>query len=623
MVTRMLRRIDQHPSTWPGRAGTRPTKRRLRALALVACILLPQACRGPEPAPDTGTRLEQASVQVAHQLEAPVSRGAVACVERHAAAVGADILARGGNAVDATVATAFALAVTWPSAGNIAGGGLMVVRMADGTEVVIDYRETAPAAMTSEHFLDLEGRYDGDRALDPWACVGVPGSVRGLALAHERFGRLPWAELLEPAIGLARDGFETDEIFHRFLTDAAGQLAAVPASRKQFLDAAGRVPPVGSRLVQTDLANTLQTLADEGPDALYEGPLAHYIADTIQAGGGLLSAEDLAAYAPIVREPLRVPFAGHTLLAAPPPCSGGIAAGQILGMAERVALADEPRLSVAGLHLYAEAARRAFAERARWLGDPQGAMVPVGWLLAPRTLDDLAASIDPAAATRSARLGPPVHLPEPEHTTHISVVDGSGNAVSNTTTLEGSFGSRAVVAGTGILLNNQLRDFNRIPGTSTENGHIGTPANRADPGRRPLTSMTPVIVLRDDGAPVLLTGSPGGRTIINTVAQVTLDVIGRRETLVDAVHAPRVHHQWFPDQLRLEASGFPDAIRAGLEALGHDVVELAATPPLEGTLGAAHSIALDWDAGVLTAVGDPRRDGWAASPRPLGRTTDD
>ncbi len=572
------------------------------AVALVALLV---GCAGVGPA-----AVDVASVRVDHVVR---GEGAVACVDRHAAAVGAAVLARGGNAVDAAVATAFALAVTWPPAGNVGGGGMMVVAMADGTRVVVDARETAPAAFTRDAFLDGSGAYDASRAADPWLCVGVPGSVRGLGEAHARFGVLPWAQLVEPAVRLARDGFERDDLFVRFGEAAAPGLARVPASREVFLTADGSVPPAGTRLVQPALAETLATIAREGPDALHEGPLAEALAADVRAGGGLLTAEDLAAYRAVVREPLVFEVAGHTLLAAPPPSSGGVALAQILGQLERLGALDDDPATVPALHLYAEAARRAFAERARWLGDPAFTDVPVARLLAPSTLDALAASVDGAAATSSASLGPPLTADEPRDTTHLSVVDADGNAVAFTTTLEASYGSKAVSASTGVLLNNQLRDFNRIPGTTNAAGHIGTPANEAAPGKRPLTSMTPVVVLRD-GEVVLVTGSPGGRTIINTVAQVLLAVVGRGADVETAVLAARTHHAWFPDELVFEAGRLDPAVRAALEALGHHVVERADEEPLRGTQGAAHSVARDPATGVVTGVGDPRRDGWAGTP---------
>jgi gamma-glutamyltranspeptidase/glutathione hydrolase len=542
--------------------------------------------------------------------------GAVACADRLAATIGAQILARGGNAVDAAVGTALALAVTWPSAGNLGGGGVMIIAMADGTQVTVDARETAPAAFLEDAFLDEEGNYVPSRATDPWLCIGVPGSVAGLALAHERFGTLPWHELVAPAILLAQQGFDRGEMFHRILSSSATALSEVPSSREVFLNPDGSVPAVGTRLKQPALARTLEQLAADGPESFYRGPIAKALAADVQASGGLLTYEDLASYHAVFRPPLALEIAGTEILAMPPPSSGGVAIGQILGQLERHGALDGDPGSVEFLHLYAESARRAYAERARWLGDPNYVEVPTEWLLAPETINDLAASIDPDQATASTSIGPPVErlqkVPDKKQTTHLSVIDGDGNAVSFTTTLEATYGSKAVSRSTGILLNNELRDFNRIPGKSTEAGHIGTAANLAAPGKRPLTSMSPIIVLEDNEV-VLVTGSPGGRTIINTVCQIFLGFVGRRLSLSDAVAAPRVHHQWFPDQLVFEP-GFPSsAVRKELIKRGHTVVNRENAPPAGGSLGSAHSVSRDPRTGIVTAVGDPRRDGWSAT----------
>ena len=598
----------------PGAAAALNRSRRvelsesLRSLTLLSALLVLASCTAPEvsrASPD---------IRLGHQLT--THGGAVACADRLAATIGAQLLARGGNAVDAAVGTALALAVTWPSAGNLGGGGVMIIAMADGTQVTVDARETAPAAFHEDAFLDEGGNYVPSRATDPWLCIGVPGSVAGLALAHERFGTLPWHELVAPAIRLAHQGFERGEMFHRILSSSATALAAIPSSREVFLNPDGSVPATGTLLKQPALARTLEQLAENGPEAFYRGPLAKALAADIQENGGLLTYEDLASYRAVFRPPLTLEIAGTEILAMPPPSSGGVAIGQILGQLERHGALDGDPGSAEFLHLYAESARRAYAERARWLGDPGYVEVPTAWLLAPETIDDLAASIDPTRATASTSIGPPItalrRTPDKKQTTHLSVIDGDGNAVSFTTTLEATYGSKAVSARTGVLLNNELRDFNRIPGQSTESGHIGTAANLAAPGKRPLTSMSPIIVLEDNEV-VLVTGSPGGRTIINTVCQIFLGFVGRRLSLSDAVAAPRVHHQWFPDQLVFEP-GFPrPAVREELINRGHTVVNREDTPPAGGALGSAHSVSRNRLTGIVTAVGDPRRDGWSAT----------
>ncbi len=598
-------------------------------LGMLALLLQLAGCSSPPSPGDPARRAGlQTGIHTTVRLERALETdaGAVACVDRYAAQVGAELLARGGNAVDAAVGTALALAVTWPQAGNLGGGGFMIVRMADGRQISIDARETAPAAFPQDAFLDESGSYDPARASDPWLAIGVPGSVAGLGAAHERFGLLTWAEVVGPAIELARRGFVRDEMFCRYLTSAAAELNALPSSRAIFLNADGTAPAVGTRLTQYQLARTLEVLAAEGSSAFYTGPLAEGLVRDVQAAGGLLTLDDLASYQVLFREPLLLEFAGRTVLAMPPPSSGGVALGQILGQLERVfspatdgqADAAPTPGSLRFLHHYAEAARRAFAERARWLGDPDFVPVPTERLLHSATLDALAASIDSQRATASQLLGPPLTpqraVPESEETTHISVIDADGNAVSFTTTLEATYGSKAVSASTGILLNNQLGDFNRIPGQTTVEGHIGTPANLAAPGKRPLSSMSPVIVL-DGEEVVLVTGSPGGRTIINTVAQVVLAHLLHGMPLADAVNAPRVHHQWHPDSLSFESvADWPSTeVRQQLEAMGHRLDRRPDTPPSLGRLGAAHSVARDPASGRITAVGDQRRDGWAAS----------
>lgn len=544
--------------------------------------------------------------------------GAVACVERHAAEAGAAVLARGGNAADAAVACALALAVTWPPAGNLGGGGLALVREPDGQASLVDFRETAPAAVDAGLFLGPDGAYDPALATDPYRTVGVPGSPAGLALLHARHGALPWAEVVEPARRLAAEGFPVDASLAAWLAAFADELAALPSSAAVFLGPDGSPPAAGERLVQPDLAATLARLADEGPDGFYRGPVGDALVAALAAGGGLLGADDLAGYEPVLRRPLRLRHGDAVVLAAGPPSSGGVALGQLLGLLERWDAAAAPLLSADELHLFAEAGRRAFADRATWLGDPDFSDVPVERLLSDDHLDALAADLDRRHAGDSADHGPPLSEPPPDrpHTTHLSVVDREGRAVSLTTTLEQAFGSKLVAAGTGVLLNDQLRDFNRIPGRTLAAGHIGTGPNLPAPGKRPLTSMTPVIVERD-GHLALVTGSPGGRTIISTVARVLLAHLDRDLPLDEAVGLPRVHHGWWPDQLAAEPGGLDPAVRAALRERGHRVVEGdPEAAPLHGTQGCANSVAVDPDSGLRTAVGDPRRHGWTAAVDP-------
>lgn len=541
-------------------------------------------------------------------------QGAVVCVERQGARIGAEVLADGGNAVDAAVAVGFALAVTHPAAGNLGGGGFMLVRMADGREAAIDYRETAPAAAHPGMFLDAKGNIDPDKAgIGHWV-VGVPGTPAGLAMAHAMFGSLGWRRLLQPARTLAEEGIEVDAVLADGLCRYQENFAAYPGSARVFLQEDGTPFELGQVWRQPDLANTLRWLQEGGVEAFYRGPIAVLLAAEMRRGGGLLTEADLAAYEPIVRQPLRFLFRGYEVLAMPPPSSGGVALAQILGQMERGQLSPAEGRSALALHRLAEAQRRAFAQRAQYLGDPEATPVDVAGLIGVERIDALAASIE-ASASPSEEFGPPLTGGPPEgHTTHFSIVDRFGNAVSNTYTLEESYGSKVVAPGTGFLLNNELHDFNLRPGQTTRGGRIGTAPNLPRPGRRPLSSMSPCIVL-EGGSVRLVTGSPGGRTIINTVACVLWNHLGATLDLEASVAAPRQHHQWFPDLLRIEG-GIPLLVREELRARGHRlrVVE---------TQGDAHSIARDTTSGRLHAVADRRIDGWVGAVRRVREDPDD
>jgi gamma-glutamyltranspeptidase/glutathione hydrolase len=570
--------------------------------------------------------------RVAVERQLTSSRGAVACVERLAAKVGAEVLADGGNAVDAAIATAFALAVTYPEAGNLGGGGFMLVAMADGRTAAIDYRETAPRHVDERLFLDTNGAIDPLKSeLGPFV-VGVPGTVAGLELAHRRFGSLPWSRLVEPARRLADEGFEVGPVLAQGLRDHAKELRRFPATAAQFFRVAptrgsgdvgastdssskAELEPyaVGERLVQRDLANTLRWIEEGGETAFYDGPIAALIAAEMRRAGAPMDEHDLASYRAVEREVLTTTFRGHELLLMPPPSSGGVALAQILGLLEPLDLRRDGRFDDRARHLFAEAERRAFADRAQFLGDPEAGAVPVRELLSREHLDALRATIDADHATRSDSLGPPVRDLEPAHTTHFSVVDAAGNAVANTYTIEDWYGSGLVAPGTGFLLNNELHDFNVKPGLTDRAGHVGTSPNLVRPGRRPLSSMTPCIVRRrpeNGGASQveLVTGSPGGRTIISSVAMVLLDVLEFGESLEQAVALPRQHHGWFPDELVVEPT-LDAATRAALERRGHRLVE-----PKSHVLGDTHSIARDPKTGRVEAVADRRIDGWVGAP---------
>lgn len=525
----------------------------------------------------------------------------VVSVSRPASEVGARILEQGGNAADAAVATAFALAVTWPEAGNIGGGGFMLIHCPDGTRpVVIEYREKAPQAATVE--LWAKGRHA------PQAMVGVPGTVRGLELAHQTSGSLPWESLVLPAARLAEDGFEIGETLAASLNKGVAQFRDNREFLQTFGKEQGTVPwNVGDRLVQKDLAKTLHAIAAHGADGFYQGVTAELFVAEMQRGGGLITAADLAEYQATVRTPIHGTFRGYDIYAPPPPSSGGLTLVQMLNLAEQFDLRQESRWSPRTLHLMIESMRHAYFHRARYLGDPDFIEIPPQ-LATKEFATEIAQRISATEAGSSAALGADILTAgEGSQTTHFSVIDRNGMAVSNTYTLENAFGSGVVVRGGGFLLNDEMGDFNPQPGVTKVDGQIGTPPNLVAPGKRMLSSMCPVIVAKD-GRPVLITGSPGGRTIINTVFCVLINVLEYGMPLRDALDAPRHHHQWLPDRVQFEAGLLSDhaASVAALRALGHRIHE----PPVRQ--GDAHSIAIDTETGLRRGEADRRRGGWAA-----------
>ena len=556
------------------------TSRRIRAAAASAgCALLVAAGLGASSEP---TRARNAMVVASDGI---------------AAEVGLDVLRAGGSAVDAAVATAFALAVTLPAAGNIGGGGFLLHRAADGSAAAYDFRETAPAAASPEMFL-AGGAYDAARHHDSHVAVGVPGTVAGLHRAWADHGRLPWRELVAPAVALARDGFVLSYARAASLAAVLPRMARYPASVAAFSNR-GQPHPPGARLRQADLAATLERIAARGPDGFYRGPTATLIAREMAEHGGLITEADLAAYEARVREPIRGTYRGHDVLSMPPPSSGGVTLVQMLNVLEGYDLTASGHGSAINVHRIAEAMRRGFADRARHLGDPDfNPRMPIVRLTSKSYAAGLRAGIDPQRASAS---GPDVFEwpAEGRETTHVSVVDAERNAVSLTTTLEQSYGSRIVVPGGGFLLNNEMGDFNAAPGLTTAGGLIGTAPNLAAPGKRMLSSMTPTIVARD-GRLLMVTGSPGGRTIINTVLHTILNVVDFGMNVQEAVDAPRFHHQWLPDRLVHERNGLSPDTAALLESRGHRLAERARQ-------GAAHAIVLDGESDVLAGGADRRR----------------
>lgn len=504
----------------------------------------------------------------------PAEHGMVVAQEKISAHVGADILRRGGNAVDAAVATGFAMAVTYPRAGNIGGGGFMVIHSTERNEdITIDYRETAPAATTPQIFLDADGKPDAAKSRDSTLGVGVPGTVAGLALALEKYGsgRFTLAQLLEPAIALARDGFLVTDDIADTLPGWHKRLVRWPSSARIFSRPDGTPLGEGDRLVQSDLAETLSAVAAQGPRGFYEGPVAEKLAKAVADAGGIMTPADLKSYRAVIRAPVRGTYRGYDIVSMPLPSSGGVVLVETLNILEGFQLADLKQGSPASLHLLIEAMKRAYADRARYLGDPAFVNAPIGTLTAKDYAAKLRATISADRATPSKQLVSTATSPhEGSNTTHFSVVDGSGNAVSNTYTLNFSYGVGLVADGTGVLLNNELDDFTAAVGASNAYGLVGFEANLPGPGKRPLSSMAPTIVLKD-GKPVLVTGSPGGSRIISTVLQVIVNVLDYKMEVAAAVAAPRLHHQWLPDEVRVE-SGFPDEVLLELKAMDHLIV---------------------------------------------------
>jgi len=496
--------------------------------------------------------------------------GVVVAQEQRAARIGIEILDRGGNAVDAAVATGFALAVTYPRAGNIGGGGFMVIHLAkDNRDIAIDYRETAPAAASSAMFLDAQGNPDPAKSRDSALSVGIPGTVAGLAMAHEKYGsgKFTLAELIAPAIYLAQNGLLVEDDTADSLPLARERLARWPATKAIFFNG-DRPYSEGERLLQFDLADTLRAIAKDGARVFYQGRTADRIAGAVAKAGGIMTKDDLANYRPIERAVVRGRYRGYDVISVPPPSSGGVHLIEMLNILEGYDLAKLSREQ--SLHDLIEAMKRAYADRASFMGDPDAVKMPVTGLLSKDYGASLRAEIgERATPAADIRPGKPADF-EGRNTTHFSVIDRDGNAVSNTYTLNFSYGLGLVADGTGILLNNELDDFTAKPGTANAYGLIGYTANLPGPGKRPLSSMTPTIVLKD-GKPFLITGSPGGSRIISTVLQVIVNVIDFHMPIGEAVSAPRLHQQWQPEEVYVEPGFAPDVLDA-LTARGHKIL---------------------------------------------------
>ena len=525
----------------------------------------------------------------------------VATREHHATDVGLAVLKSGGNAIDAAVAIGFALSVTHPSAGNVGGGGFLLARFADGRTTFIDFRERAPQKASRDMYIGPDGKATKD-SLVGYRASGVPGTVRGLEMAHKKYGRKPWSELIEPAVQLASQGFPLSYGDARSLRSkhTSERLSRFPESKRIFLNDGKYFEP-GDRLQQPELARTLQRVRDMGAKDFYEGETASLLAADMQAHGGLITLNDLKNYKAMERKPLEGAYRGYAIITAPPPSSGGVGILQILGVLEGTGYEKSGAGSAAATHFMTEAMRRYFADRSEYMGDPDFYKVPVSALLNPKYIGHLRQSIDPEQATGSPKLHPGnLGAYESAETTHYSIVDADGNAVAVTYTLNDGYGSAVTAEKLGFLLNNEMDDFAAKPGEPKDYGLIQGEANAIQPRKTPLSSMTPAIVLRD-GKLYLVLGSPGGPTIINTVLEVFVNVVDFGMNIADAVDAPRFHHQWMPDALYMETGFSPDTI-ALLKARGYTIKMVNA----QGEVAAILS-----ENGWLEGSADPRTEGTA------------
>lgn len=534
-------------------------------------------------------------------IHAPViSRGGMVSTQNDIATrVGVDILDRGGNAIDAAIAVGFALTVTLPRAGNIGGGGFMLVHDAEAAATYgVDYRETAPTGVTAADFLDESGEKDPASRFG-WPAVGVPGTVAGLYKAWELNGSLPWAELVEPSIRLAEDGFPVSYDLGEVLAIKQSWLSQNTATAREFYKPGGAVYQVGEVMKRPQLASTLRLIAEDGADAFYTGEIADRIVADMSTLGGHIDHDDLADYEVVIREPLRGTYRGYDIVAMPPPSSGGVAIIQMLNILEAFPIGDW-KYSARSLHVIAEAMKLVFADRGRHLADPAYFDAPVEALISKDYARSLAEKIDQESVLSVEYGGLEDYLAgegeEAPSTTHYSIIDAEGNAVSNTYTLSSSFGSGLTVEGTGILLNNQIHTFSVRAGIEGAEGFIASEANKVEAGKRPISSQSPTMVFKD-GEPYLILGSPGGSRIINAVAQLIINVVDHDMNIADATHMPRIHHQWVPDVLEVEP-GFNEDTRSSLMALGHEV-------EVTFSMGSTQSIHID--RGYVFGSSDPRR----------------
>lgn len=530
--------------------------------------------------------------------------GMVASANSIATRVGVDVLERGGNAVDAAVAVGYVLAVTHPQAGNIGGGGFMLLRTKDGKTTAIDFREMAPSKASRDMFLDEKGNADSKKSLTSHLASGVPGTVAGFAMATEKYGTMPMSDLIQPALALAKDGFPVNQALADDLVQYGREVLLNNDRSRAIFFKSGDVPwSKGETLIQTDLAASLDLIAKQGADAFYKGPIAEQIANEMEKNGGLITKADLAGYKAVERQPVSGTYRGYEVYSMPAPSSGGIHIIQILNILENFDLKSMGQNSADAIHVMSEAMKFAYADRSEYLGDPDFVTVPVGALTSKEYAKNLAAKIDMNKARPSSEIRPGKLAPyESDQTTHYSVVDSQGNAVAVTYTLNTNFGSGIVAGNSGILLNNQMDDFSAKPGVPNVYGLIGGEANAVQAGKRPLSSMSPTIVTKDDQV-FLVTGSPGGSRIITTVLQIVLNTLEFNMNIAEATNAPRIHHQWLPEEIRIEKGISPDTIRL-LEKKGHKV-------SVKPTMGSTQSIVVTREG--LFGAADPRtKDALAA-----------
>ncbi|ENL9260409.1 gamma-glutamyltransferase [Salmonella enterica] len=570
----------------------KPTFMRWVAIAALLAGGTFSAVANPPVAPPVSYGVEE---DVFHPVRA--TQGMVASVDAMATQVGMDILKQGGNAVDAAVAVGYALAVTHPQAGNLGGGGFMLLRTKDGATTAIDFREMAPAGATRDMFLDEQGNPDSKKSLTSPLASGTPGTVAGLSLALEKYGSLPLNSVVRPAIKLAQEGFIVNDALADDLKTYGSEVLPHHENSKAIFWKDGEPLKKGDKLVQQDLANSLTMIAENGPDAFYKGEIARQIAQQMQQNGGLITTDDLAAYQAVERTPISGEYRGYQIFSMPPPSSGGIHIVQILNILENFDMNKYGFGSADAIQIMAEAEKYAYADRSEYLGDPDFVNVPWQALTSKTYAKSIAGQIDINKAKPSSEIRPGKLAPyESDQTTHFSVVDKDGNAVAVTYTLNTTFGTGIVAGNTGILLNNQMDDFSAKPGVPNVYGLVGGEANAVGPKKRPLSSMSPTIVVKD-GKTWLVTGSPGGSRIITTVLQMVVNTIDFGMNVAEATNAPRFHHQWLPDELRVEKGFSPDTLKL-LEQKGQKVA-------LKEAMGSTQSIMVGPD-GELYGASDPR-----------------